>query len=461
MPRDTGVRLIDLEDARGGQAAMTATRMTPAQTASPGGWSVPAGAHAGAFREPPVDRRAPGPLDELRAAHAAMVEAVVSRGGLGRVAKLAADAVHGTVAIVVPRLGVAISPEGRREALDLAALGSWVAERTRGRPAAVPPGVLAEAPVRFRGDVVGVVVLLAGGLPPRSDAFEFLHVAAAAAVTELAVEDAREETEQQLKGAFLEELRSREDLSGPEVVRRAARLGCDLAAGGAIICAEPTSNRAQLVAATIAAEHPGALAQTLEEAAGGDRDRVYAALPVGVGDGTPTAVVASARQIAARLQRHALVGISSFHADPAGLASAVREAELMLAVLQQSGGPIANEIGSGTYKLLFRMFASHPEELRTFYEGTVASLVRYDEHSRTELVSTLQAYLDANCNMNATATAIFAHRHTVAYRLERIRELTGLDPMISEHRERLGLGLKVHRIVAPGQEAVSSLGRRA
>jgi DNA-binding PucR family transcriptional regulator len=55
-------------------------------------------------------------------------------------------------------------------------------------------------------------------------------------------------------------------------------------------------------------------------------------------------------------------------------------------------------------------------------------MVRYDDQYRTELVRTLQAYLDANCNMNATAGAIFAHRHTIAHRLDRIRELTGLDP---------------------------------
>jgi hypothetical protein len=30
-----------------------------------------------------------------------------------------------------------------------------------------------------------------------------------------------------------------------------------------------------------------------------------------------------------------------------------------------------------------------------------------------------------------------------------VRELTGLDPMISEERERLSLGLKAYRIVAP------------
>ena len=49
--------------------------------------------------------------------------------------------------------------------------------------------------------------------------------------------------------------------------------------------------------------------------------------------------------------------------------------------------------------------------------------------------------------MNATARAIYAHRHTVAYRLERVRELTGSIPAATEDRERLGLGLKALRIV--------------
>ena len=52
--------------------------------------------------------------------------------------------------------------------------------------------------------------------------------------------------------------------------------------------------------------------------------------------------------------------------------------------------------------------------------------------------------------MNATARAIHAHRHTVAYRLDRIRELTGLDPSATEDRERLGLGLKAMRVSGIG-----------
>ena len=84
-----------------------------------------------------------------------------------------------------------------------------------------------------------------------------------------------------------------------------------------------------------------------------------------------------------------------------------------------------------------------------FYEETVAPLVRYDEQYRTDLVGTVEAYLRHNCNMNSTASAIYAHRHTVAYRLDRVRELTGLDPGVTEDRERLGLGLKAFRILSP------------
>ena len=54
-----------------------------------------------------------------------------------------------------------------------------------------------------------------------------------------------------------------------------------------------------------------------------------------------------------------------------------------------------------------------------------------------------------DCNMNATARRIYAHRHTVAYRLQRVQDLTGLDPLVTDDRERLSLALKAYRIVAP------------
>jgi DNA-binding PucR family transcriptional regulator len=327
---------------------------------------------------------------------------------------------------------------------ELAALKRYVGERSRGRAAGVPPGVVAEVPIASGDERLGAVLLI-GEAEPAADALEFLHVAAVACLTEVAVEEARLEVEQNLRGSFLEELRGRDDLDADDVLRRAARLGCDLSRGAVALCAELSSDRPRHVVATIAGEHPGALAQHME---GGGSGRVYALLPA-VNGADAQATLAAARRLAARLQRHGTVGVSSFYGDVADLGRAIQEAELVLDVLRRSDVPIAEDIGTGTYRLLFRVLASHPEEVRSFYEDTVAPLVAYDAQYSTDLVGTLSAYLERNCNMNATASAIYAHRHTVAYRLERVKELTGLDPLLSEDRERLGLGLKAYRIIAP------------
>ena len=401
---------------------------------------------AGSAKEPAATRGGTGGLIErLRAVHLEMVDAVLGGDGLGRVAALAADAAGAPVAIVIPRLGAAVAAPAVNDD-DLAVLRRYVADRVKDRPAQVPPMVGAEVPIMSGDDVVGAVLMLVGPAKAGSEAADFLHLAAVASLTEVAVEEAKEEVEQNLRGSFLEDLRSRPDLEPREVVRRAGRLGCDLARGAVVLCAELTTDRPRHVVATIAEDHPGALAQHMD-------GRVYALLPAVGGDDAPERTLDRARKLAERLRQHGTVGLSSFYADPAEFGRAIQEAELVLDVLRQSdaGGWDSDlrDIGTGTYRLLFRVLASHPEEVRSFYEDTVAPIVRYDDQYRTDLVGTLEAYLDQNCNMNATAAAIYAHRHTVAYRLERVKELTSLDPMLSEDRERLGLGLKAYRIIAP------------
>ena len=384
-------------------------------------------------------------VERLRAVHLSMLDAVLTGDGLSAVADLAAEAAGGPVVIVVPRLGVAVASSGGEPALT--GVRRYVGEQGRGRVAPVPAEVVAEVPIASGDERIGGVVLLQPGRP-EPEAVEFLHLAAVAALTEVAVEEAREEVEENVRGSFLEELRERPDgIDAVDVVRRAGRLGCDLSAGAVVLCAELTSERPRHVVALIASEYAGALAQHIE---GGVSGRVYALLPAA---GDQTATVTAARTLAGRLQRHGVVALSSFYGDPGELGRAIQEAELVLEVLQRGdglGGPIQEDIGTGTYRLLFRVLASHPEEVRSFYDDTVAAIVRYDDQYRTDLVQTLEAYLEHNCNMNATAAAIYAHRHTVAYRLERVKELSGLDPMQTEDRERLGLGLKAYRIIAPG-----------
>jgi len=386
-----------------------------------------------------------GLVERLRAIHLQMVEAVLGGEGLDHVARLAAGAAGGSVLIVIPRLQAFAHGGADAPAETLDAVRRYVADRVKERPVPAPAGVLMDVPISSGDEVVGAVVLLdAPDFVPADDAGEYLHLAAVASLTEVAIEEAKEEVEQNLRGSFLEDLRSRPDLEPREIVRRAGRLGCDLARGTVVLCAELKTDRPRHVVAIINGDEPGALAQLID-------DRVYALLPATGGDDAPEATLERAKRLAQRLGQYGTVGLSSFYADPGEFARAIQEAELVLDVLRQSDGAgfDSHDIGTGTYRLLFRVLASHPEEVRSFYEDTVAPIVRYDDQYRTDLVGTLESYLEQNCNMNATAAAIYAHRHTVAYRLERVKELTGLDPMLSEDRERLGLGLKAYRIIAP------------
>jgi sugar diacid utilization regulator len=384
----------------------------------------------------PVGSAAPL-VERMRSVHLEMVDAVVGGEGLGRVAELTAAAAGAPVAIVVPRLGEAVAaPAPLRRLVELR---RYVGDKARERPVRVPDGIAAEVPIAAGDEVIGAVLLLGSG--GDAAAPEFLHLAAVACLTEVAIAEARDEVEQNLRGSLLEELRSRPaSLHAREVARRAGRLGCDLSAGVVALCAKLTTDRPRHVVALITGEYPGALAQHME-------GRVYALLPA-VEEGSPEETQDAARRLAARLERYGPVGLSSFYSDVADLPRGLQEAELVVDVLEQSDGDIG-DIGTGTYRLLFRVLASHPEEVRSFFEDTVAPIVRYDDQYGTDLVGTLDAYLDNNCNMNATAATIYAHRHTVAYRLDRVRELTGLDPVRSEDRERLGLGLKAYRIIAP------------
>jgi sugar diacid utilization regulator len=377
-------------------------------------------------------------VERLRRVHLEMVEAVLGGEGLGRVAELAAAAAGAPVAVVVPRLDEAVAAPTPVKRID--ALRRYVVDKLRDRPVRVPDGIVAEVPIASGDEVIGAVLLLDAAADVAAP--EFLHLAAVASLTEVAIAEARDEVEQNLRGSLLEELRTRPDaVDAREIVRRAGRLGCDLSHGGVALCAKLTSDRPRHVVALITGEYGGALAQHME-------GRVYALLP-SVQEGSPLETQDAARRLAGRLERYGAVGLSSFYSEPADLPRGLQEAELVVDVLEQSDGAITEDIGTGTYRLLFRVLASHPEEVRSFFEDTVAPLVRYDDQYGTDLVGTLDAYLENNCNMNATAAMIYAHRHTVAYRLDRVRELTGLDPVRSEDRERLGLGLKAYRIIAP------------
>ncbi len=78
-------------------------------------------------------------------------------------------------------------------------------------------------------------------------------------------------------------------------------------------------------------------------------------------------------------------------------------------------------------------------------------------------MTTIETYLDEDGAVTPTAERLFTHRHTVRYRLERVKELTGLDLTSTEGREKVGLGLKAMRVlgIAPPGGPASEPGTEA
>ena len=375
-----------------------------------------------------------------------MIEAVLDGEGLQGVAELAASESGGPVAIMLPPRGLAArAPSGG----ELNGLAEYATARIADAEASAPQEIALERSIEAGGQKVGIVLLLEGpsanGDGVLVDRDEVLRAAALAALAAVAVADAREEAERRMRGGLIEELRSR-GIDGADATAKAARLGCDLARGAIALVAEIETASPSHATALVAAEYEGSLAELSE-------GRLYAILPARGGDDAPERTLQAAGRIAKRLRRLGTAAVSSFYPDPGELQRAIREAELVLDVItRQPEIAEALEQGiaaSGVYRLLFRALISDPDEVRSFYRDTVEPLVRYDRQYRSDLLGTLDQYLASDCNMNATARAIFAHRHTVAYRLDRVRELSGLDPQISEDRERLGLGIKAYRILAP------------
>jgi DNA-binding PucR family transcriptional regulator len=160
------------------------------------------------------------------------------------------------------------------------------------------------------------------------------------------------------------------------------------------------------------------------------------------------------------------LGRSRVTTDAGELARAASEALLAANVAQGSREDSALAFEqTGAYRLLLSAMSENPSELQRFYAETVEPLVAYDEQYETDLVRTLETFLEADGNVAGTAQRLFTHRHTIYYRLERVRELSGLDVSSSDGREKLSLGLKSMRVLGipsaggPASEAGAEGGR--
>jgi sugar diacid utilization regulator len=353
--------------------------------------------------------------------HERMVQALLAREGFARVARIAGDLVGARVEVLVPRRG--------SEGVEGTATERFVAELVRGGLPPWPPGVSEVVPIVVDGRVQGAVVAT-GELAAGGEAH--LQSAARAALTGIAILDAREETRRDSASGLIADLLAGRRLEGEEIADRARRLGCDLRSGFSAVAVESDGEHGTgEIAAALAATEPEALV----EAVGGV---VHALVP---GRAIDT------RILAMRLGASVARSHSSAFDDPGEAARALDEALALLALARGSEPRNTDRPTWDSLRILHGAYVTEPARLAEFRDRTVGELIRNDEAEGSPLQLTFWAYQEANCNMNLAAERLDTHRHTVANRLRRIHLLTGLDPQRGYDRELLGLALRVHLII--------------
>ncbi len=269
---------------------------------------------------------------------------------------------------------------------------------------------------------------------------------------------APERADQQVASGFIGDLINGVTKDGDAVAARAEELGIEVERGCAFVLARATPRkpvaddwraRLLLVVERVARSlHPRVVTAQVErpESKAGE---VYVLLP----SSEPESVEKAANTIREELEAtlgefNSTVGHGRITTEPAELFRAGQEALLAVNVAEANDtrGVLSFE-ETGAYRLLLPALCDDPDELRRFFAETIEPLVNYDEQYETNLVQTVDTFLAADGNVAGTAQRLFTHRHTIRYRLERVKDLTGLDCSSTDGRERLSLGLKSMRVL--------------
>jgi sugar diacid utilization regulator len=404
---------------------------------------------------------APG-LD-LRALEA-ITAAVASGAGLPEVVRAAARALDASL-VVMDRSSAVLAVAARSSSDERSLMAD-------------APGVATQE-LRVGDEFVGRMRLRGRTSEPSP---VLLGVVATLIASEVERLRAPERASEAAQAAFLRAVLQREVTDRDNLIARGAELGADLTSGGAVVvvrahhfAASEDDWRGRVLAvaerAARAGTGPGsaclaAVLDTPTETAG----QAVILLPAADESLVRRVAEGIARELHAALHGFTFaVGHSRVATDPVDLYRAGNEA--LLAANVAEAGPATEPAtvlafeATGAYRLLLPAMSEDPAELQRFYAETVEPLVAYDEQYETDLVTTLETYLDADGNVAGTAQRLFTHRHTVRYRLERVRELCGLDVGSTDGREKLGLGLKAMRVLGiaaprgPATEAGAGGGR--
>jgi DNA-binding PucR family transcriptional regulator len=120
------------------------------------------------------------------------------------------------------------------------------------------------------------------------------------------------------------------------------------------------------------------------------------------------------------------IGVGTRSDDVTDIPRSHREALTALHLQVSAGAPSQVTVFEdlGVYRVLAG--ARDQRDVEQFVRQWLGALQDYDEARRTDLVETLAQYLECGGSYEATARNLCVHRSTLKYRLQRIRDISGL-----------------------------------
>ena len=88
-------------------------------------------------------------------------------------------------------------------------------------------------------------------------------------------------------------------------------------------------------------------------------------------------------------------------------------------------------------------------ELERYIPETLKKLYLYDDEHKGELITTLQMYLRNKQSIRKTADAMFVHYRTISYRLEKIKQISGINFDNANEVLAVSNGLIIYKMLAP------------
>jgi DNA-binding PucR family transcriptional regulator len=115
--------------------------------------------------------------------------------------------------------------------------------------------------------------------------------------------------------------------------------------------------------------------------------------------------------------------------------------------LNREGG-VSHFNDLGVYRYLYKI--ARMDDLRDMYQDQVARIANYDRRKGTDLLDTLETYLECAGNLTKTSNRLFVHRNTLIQRLERLQSLCDIDLQERGNWLTLQVAIKVYKLRSNG-----------